>query len=377
MIYLDNAATSFPKPDCVKRAVWNSLTEPLGNPGRSGHSYSKKSADIVFSTRESLARLLQFDKPENIVFTSSATHALNLAILGSAEALREKTGKSPLVVTDAWEHNSVLRPLFLLERKKKIRLRILNLANSEGFFHGLLTEPPQMAVFTLRSNVTGQSPPFLSLSRLLAPYGTLMIADASQILGHSPLSFSSTGAHILCAPGHKGLLGIMGSGFLAVHPSCPILPEPIFTGGSGNESFSPRMPSLLPERLEAGTLPLPAIAAMGAGADYLMQRGLSHIQFAERRKKKLLIEGLSQMPQYRLYAQGEADGPVLFNRVGMHSEDFARYLGEQGLMVRGGFHCAPLMHRWLGTEEQGGVRLSPGIFTTDAEIYEALRILSA
>ncbi|MBE6711976.1 MAG: aminotransferase class V-fold PLP-dependent enzyme [Ruminococcaceae bacterium] len=377
MIYLDNAATSYPKPQNVLNAVKNAVEGQYGNPGRSGHAFSKRSAEAVFSAREQIALLLGLKKSENVVFTGGATAALNVAILGTVSALSKRT-PVPRVVSSVFEHNSVLRPLFFLEKKGLIRLTLLSPDRDGGLpLARLLSSPPQLLVLTLRSNLTGRSFDTKFLSRLLAPYGTVILADGAQAVGGAGASFRESGAHILCAPGHKGLLGIMGGGLIAFSEDCPLLPDAVFTGGSGSDTFNPEMPSFLPERLEAGTLPVPAIISMGEGARFLQSQKLESITARERALKKRLLSGLAAMKKYTLYEPWFEDGPLLINHKRLPSEKAAESLAEKGLMLRGGFHCAPLAHRWLGTEEHGALRLSPGPFTTAHQIDRALNLLES
>ena len=200
--------------------------------------------------------------------------------------------------------------------------------------------------------------------------------DASQALGSENITFSSCDADILCAPGHKGLFGLMGAGFLAVREDFSLLPVPIFTGGSGNETFRRQMPVSLPERLEAGTLPVPAILSMASGARFLLQYGLEEALYHKRRIKRLFTEGIFSLPGFVLYEPRYPDGPILFNKIGMAPEELASLLSREGIMVRAGFHCAPLAHRYLGTEKLGGVRISPGLFTTKDQVDTTLKVLS-
>lgn len=377
MIYLDNAATSFPKPQSVVLATRAAVGAALGNPGRSGHALSQKSAEAVFSAREAVARLVGLEKSENVVFTGGATAALNTAILGCVSAL-EKLVSRPLVVTSVFEHNSVLRPLFFLSREGRIRLTVLSPEeNGDLPLSRLLSPPPHLLVLTLRSNVTGRSFDIKRLSRLLSPHGTVIVADGAQAVGGEGASFSETGAHILCAPGHKGLLGIMGGGFLACAENCPLLPEAVFRGGGGGDPFNREMPALLPERLEAGTLPVPAVISMGEGARFLQRTGLQNVSALERSLKKRLVRGISAMRSYRIYEPRFEDGPLLINHKKLPSEEAAQLLAEKGLLLRGGYHCAPLVHRYLGTEEHGGLRLSVGPFNTPIQIDRALNILES
>ncbi len=377
MIYLDHAATSFPKPLSVVRESLEALTSPLGNPGRSGHVLSRKSSEIVYRARESVAALVGAENAEQIVFCSGATAALNFAILGICKAL-QRSGRIPIAVSSILEHNSVLRPLFSLEKEGRLRLFLLAPKEDGNLSEeALFSLRPDLLVLTCRSNVTGHCFQLNNAINRLKKEGTIVIMDAAQSLGSGTCTLESTGAHILCAPGHKGLMGLMGGGFLACARSLPLLPEPILTGGSGSDSFRETMPELLPERLEAGTLPLAAIASMGAGARYLMQVGTESVGAWERECKKQLLKGLSALPRYRLYEPWYPDGPLLINHRFLSAEELASKLEEGGVLVRAGFHCAPLMHRYLGTEFSGGVRLSPGPFTTGEDIRKTLSLLDA
>ncbi len=376
MIYLDNAATSYPKPVSVLRETLNTLTAPLGNPGRSGHSASLFSGNVVFRARESLAQLIGLNRCERIVFTSGATAALNLAITGTCLALCEK-GHTPFVVTSVFEHNSVLRPLFSLEKKGLIQLSVLSPEKDGNLSAEYLerTRPDVVAV-TCKSNTTGHLFPLRPVFDRLRRKGCIVILDAAQAMGSQICTFADTGASILCAAGHKGLFGMMGGGFLALREDLPLLPEPILLGGSGSETFNPSMPSVLPDLLEAGTLPVPAIASMDAGARFLLREGVQGIWEKEKEDKRILTEGILNLPGFLLYEPEYKSGPVLFNRIGVKAEELAALLAEKGIMARAGFHCAPLAHRYLGSETSGAVRLSPGLFTEKKDLYRTLFVLS-
>ncbi|MBR3837213.1 MAG: aminotransferase class V-fold PLP-dependent enzyme [Clostridia bacterium] len=375
MIYLDNAATSYPKPPSVYRELVRHITAPMGNPGRSGHRLSREAAGLIYQTREVLARLCGVKDPTGIVLTSGATASLNMAIHGICRGFHRR-GILPLAVTDVFEHNSVLRPLFALEREGSLRLKILSPEEDGNLSAGhLLSLDPQMVILTCRSNVTGHHFPLRETLETLRRRGCVVIADGAQAVGSEPCSPEAFGADILCAPGHKGLMGIMGAGFLALRPDCPFLPEPLFSGGSGSASFEEEMPPFLPDRLEAGTPPLAAIAAMGMGASFVLQKGIETIAHGEREMKRLLAEGLSALPQYRMYEPEYQAGPLLFNHRRLTPEALADALEKEGVLVRAGYHCAPLAHRYLGTEETGAVRLSPGAFTTRNQIQITLSVL--
>lgn len=375
MIYLDNAATSFPKPFSVRKAAREIVEIPLGNPGRSGHALSLKSADIVFEAREAIARLVGSRRPENVVLTSGATAALNIAILGTVAALRKRIPR-PLVVTSVFEHNSVLRPLYFLENAGLCALKILSPDRSGSFpLRELLSPPPDLFVLTCRSNLTGRTFPLKELSHMVKRYGATVISDAAQGLGDGDFTFSSTGADMLCGAGHKGLFGLMGAGFLAVSEHSAVLPEAIFSGGSGADSFHSFMPEILPERLEAGTLPVPAIAAMAKGAEFVFKEG-KEIHRIKKQNKKRLTEGILSLKNYIVYEPEFDSGPLLINHRTLSPEEIAKRLSQNDVYVRQGFHCAPLAHRFLGTENQGAVRLSPGPFNTVREMDQVVGLLA-
>lgn len=373
MIYLDNAATSFPKPACVEKAAVEAVTAPLGNPGRSSHPLSKKSAEIVYGARETLALLVGSLRPENIVLTSGATAALNLALIGTAEAFWRK-GVRPLVATSVFEHNSVLRPLFSLEKKGLCDLEILSPDGTGSLPLYTLRRAPQIVAVTAKSNVTGREFPLKSLSREAKRLGAVVIVDAAQGFGDGDVTFASTDADILCGAGHKGLFGLMGAGFLAVSETCPVLPEAVFFGGSGSDSFRKEMPALLPERLEAGTLPVPAVAAMDRGARFFLKEK-GEILYRKRNLKKRLTEGLLSLKDYVVYEPEFPSGPLLINHRTHSPEELENILMQNGIFARQGFHCAPLAHRFLGTEARGALRFSPGPFNTIGEMDRVLAVL--
>jgi len=376
MIYLDNAATSFPKPREVVEATHRALEAAWGNPGRSGHALSRAGAEAVWDAREKIAGLLALKGAERVVFTSGATAALNLAVLGLTEALSART-PIPWVACDSYAHNSVLRPLFRLEKKGRIRLSVLPLRRDGALeLSPLQFGMPQLLVITARSNLTGYTPPLREISRLAHARGAIVLLDGAQLVGSWGADFEATEADWICGAGHKGLFGMMGGGFLAGNDHTLLLPEAILSGGSGNESQSALMPKELPERLEAGTLPLPAILSMAAGADFLARVGVEEISHREREKKKLLAEGLSLMPAYRCYGGENPEGPLLIVHRTIAPEALAEQLDREGILTRAGLHCAPLGHRALGTGPLGALRLSPGLFTAREELQKTLWVLS-
>ncbi len=366
MIYLDNAATSYPKPPSVIRAAESALRRPLGNPGRSTHKAALASAQLVLSSREAVAELFGADS-ERVIFTLNTTHALNLAIFGAA-ALLSPTKNT--VLTDHNQHNSVLRPLYALESAGKIRLRFCNprrLADA-------MDETVGLGVFSARSNVTGESFPLRAIGALLRQGGALHLCDAAQAAGSRRIRLEEDGIDLLCIPGHKGLLGIPGAGALLMSRSCPLIP-PLISGGSGSASLSPQMPDFLPDRLEAGTPALSAIAAMGAGASFVKEAGEEALGERERSLGALLHSLLSQLPHLTLYSPPDNGGIVLCNVKHRSPHEAASLLDGEGICVRSGFHCAPLIHKALGTGPDGALRFSFGPFNTPAHAYAAARAL--
>ncbi len=371
MIYLDHAATNYPLSDAVRRRTISLLFAPLGNPGRSGHPLSLAAAEVVYDARVTLAALLGLSDEERIILTSGATAALNLAIRGTVLALSAEK-PLPFVITDVYEHNSVLRPLFALEREGLIRLTVLSPDKNGGLI--LPDETPDLAVLTARSNVTGKefSP---SLFQALKRRGAIIILDAAQRIGHAPCDFASTQADLISAPGHKGLGGMMGAGFLAVSDKARFLMQPILFGGSGSDSFNPQMPSFLPERFEAGTLPLLAIGAMAQGAKECLSIGLDAIEKHERACKRAVMETLGAEKRFLLYDSDAPNGPISLNLADTEPSSLAERLSRRGIYTRAGFHCAPLAHRWLGSDRFGSLRLSFGKSTSIAQAKKAAEIL--
>ena len=361
MIYLDNAATSFPKPLSVIREVNRCLREYCGNPGRGAHSLSLAAAERVYLTRELIAEFLNIDTPERVVFTQNATHALNFAIKTS---VRERCH----IITSDIEHNSVLRPLYALS--KSLGCEISHFDSSlppELAIEPLIRSDTRFIITTLSSNVTGKRVDICGLSRIAKTHGIELIVDASQYIGHGSIDLTKTPVSILCAPGHKALYGIQGSGFAVVLDERQR--DTYIEGGSGSDSFNKDMPKNLPERFEAGTLSTPAIVSLGEGIRFINKIGLPEIN------EKL--SGLTDlMRDYfdikNVRVLGCENGICAFNLVGYSSEQVAKELDGRGFAVRGGFHCAPSCHIKLGTEQVGAVRVSVSYFNTRREL-ERLR----
>lgn len=374
MIYLDNSATSHPKPYSVKRAVRRAYDKFYANAGRGSSKDALRSASQLYSARETLAALVN-TSPENIVFTYNATYALNMALFGAI-----KEGMT--VAVDRFSHNSVLRPLYALS-KKGVKLRFLDssiLRDSviiDSFERLVRSEKIDVLVVNHTSNVTGKVAPVKRLSSTCREFGVTLIVDASQGIGASDIDMKNLGIDILASSGHKGLYGITGTGFLAVSDSFPTPLEPLITGGSGIFSMSREMPALLPERLEAGTLGMVGICSMQAGAEFIMNVGSEAIGEWEKSLRRRVVSGLMNIKGVEVYnAEVNAKSIVLFNVSGKTSSIVSDELDRLGFAVRGGYHCAPLAHELIGTNNSscdGAVRVSLGIFNTDRECDKLIR----
>ena len=357
LVYLDNAATSWPKPVCVARAMAGSLAACGANPGRSGHKLALDAGRIVEGCREEAAAMLGETDASRVAFTLNATDALNMAIHGVL-----RTGDH--AVASLLEHNSVLRPLSELARSGVITLTLV-LPDEQGRILAAdvaraITPRTRLAAFTHMSNVLGMEQDMAALGAVCGRENVLMLADCSQSAGHLPLTPRSWGAAMLAMPGHKGLLGPHGTGLLWVREDVQL--APLKQGGTGSASESMFQPRMMPDCLESGTLNLPGIAGLRAG----MREALARRQEAHETITTLcgfMREELLSLPGVRVYTLPGA-AMLTFNVEGVSSQEAAALLDEAGVAVRGGLHCAPGAHRFLGTLEGGAVRVSPGLYNT-------------
>ena len=370
MIYLDYAATSFPKPDAVVRAVANTMHYCGANPGRSGHRLSIAAGSLVMQAREALAQYLNVSDPFQIIFCLNCTDALNTAIGGVLRA-------GDHVVTTYYEHNSVLRPLHTLEKRGQISLSLVA-PREDGRIHpediaSVLRPNTRLVVVNYVSNVTGRIQPVSQIVQLSHAHGALCLVDGAQAAGHLPLDVGQLQADLVAMPGHKGLLGPQGTGVLYVREG--LMLESIRQGGTGSESQLMLQPDDMPDRLEAGTLNLPGIAGLLAGIRFL-QAHANELHAQQAFHADLLASGLRDIPGIQVYTpEGLAGraGVVAFNLGQVDSGEVADLLDrDYNIACRAGMHCAPLVHRFLGTENQGAVRLSVGWATTRQEIEQCL-----
>ena len=358
MIYLDNGATSFQKPDGVYRAVYSAMKR-CANPGRGGHAPAMEAAKTVLRCREQAAKM--FDcQPEQVVFTPNCTQGLNMAI-GSLIA------PGGTVVISGFEHNAVTRPLH--GRKAQIRVAGRKLFDPAD----TLQRGADGAVITHCSNVFGYRLPLEGLAQLCRQYAVPFIVDAAQSAGSLPMSLEKLGAEFIAMPGHKGLLGPQGTGLLL----CGATPKPLILGGTGSDSMSQQMPDYLPEGAEAGTLNVPGIAGLLAGMQYVDKIGIDRIFQREHRQMQRCAAGLRKLG-LRVFCGPEQTGTVSFVPP-MDCEEFADLLGKNTIAVRAGLHCAPLAHESAGTLDTGTVRVSFGHLAnhtqTDAFLTAVEKIL--
>lgn len=365
-VYLDNAATSFPKPESVYQAVVHAMRQVGASPGRGGHRLSLEASRIMFQAREAVAGLFSIPDSSRIIFTHNATGALNLALHGTLVS-------GDHVVTTSMEHNSLLRPLHALGRSG-VEVTVIR-ADSGGIvdpdkIRAALRANTRMVAVGHVSNVCGSIQPIDLISAICHEAGVLFLLDAAQSAGCINIDVVSSGIDLLAAPGHKGLLGPPGTGFLYAAPHVEL--KPILEGGTGTESTSEEQPTSMPEGFETGTHNLPGIAGLKAGIEFILEKGANAVF---QHEQSLLSEAeylLKSIPGLTVHGPADKNlrGSVLsFSVSGVDASLLAAELDRRfDIAVRAGLHCAPQAHRTLGTFPGGTLRLSPGWSTTSEEI---------
>ncbi len=374
-IYLDNAATSWPKPDSVYEAVDRYLRHGGAAAGRGGYRHGIEADRLVADARKQVADLLGAGDPLQIVFTCSGTDSLNLALHG---ALRP----GDHVITSVVEHNSVLRPLRYLELAADVRVTRVG-CGAAGIvdpdeLRRAVTPRTRLVALIHVSNVTGAVQPVDEVGRIAREAGALFLVDAAQSVGHMPVNVADWQADLVAAPAHKGLLAPLGLGILYVAPGIEQRLTPWRQGGTGTQSEQDRQPESMPDRFEAGNHNVPALAGLGAALSYLHERGIDAVRRHEQQLTARLLNGLLGQRGITVYGPADAtrQGSVVsFNVEGYDPQEVAGTLDAAcGIEARAGFHCAPLMQHALGTNERGGtVRFSVGPFNTEQDIDEAIR----
>lgn len=365
MIYLDNAATSMPKPKSVIQAM-SRAAQQLASPGRGSSKASEEAEQLLYDLRMEAAE--QFDcAPEQVVLTTSATHGLNIAI-------KSLVSKGDRVVVSGMEHNAVMRPLYALGANVQVARGAL--FDDAAFLTELahqLTVDTRLCVMTHVSNVFGWILPVEQAAELCRKRGIPFVLDASQSAGVLPVKLRGLGAAFVAMPGHKGLMGPQGTGLLL----CGHEAKPLLEGGTGSISRSFEMPEFLPDRLEPGTHNMPGAAGLLAGMRHVRRLGIETICQREQRAKKSLERELHRFPNIRVYRSDNQTGVLSFVPENMDCVILAEALGKQGIAVRAGLHCAPLAHETAGTLETGTLRLSPGPSATEQELSQFGRVLNS
>ena len=371
MIYLDNAATSFPKPPQVGRAMAGVMEKIGGNPGRGGHRGALAGGRIMEKCREAAAEYAGAAAPERVIFCLNCTDALNTAIRGTLHEGDE-------VLVSHAEHNAVMRPLMGYHDAGKIRVRILPPSPlgvlSPETVRAAIGPKTALCVLCHASNVTGLVQPAREIAAACHDHGVPLLLDAAQTAGTEDIA--RVRADMIAMPGHKGLLGPMGTGLLVLGEG--MLPRPLREGGTGSASESLRQPKMLPDRLESGTANLPGIAGLLQGLRFVL-RHRAAIREYEQALTNRLLEGLLQIPGVETYSgdkEMERTAVVSFNIGNMDSGQAADELNKRGFALRGGLHCAPSIHAYLGTLERGAVRASPGPFNTERDVDALLNAVS-
>jgi cysteine desulfurase family protein len=372
-IYLDNAATTFPKPEQVYLAVEHALREIGVGPGRGSYRRGLAASRLVFEAREAIAGLFGVVDSARVIFTHSATEALNLAIGGLLKA-------GDHVVSTTMEHNSLVRPLHLAEQEG-VEVTWVE-ANKSGVVQSrqitaAIRDNTRLVAITHCSNVTGAIQPIEEVGALTRGKGILLLVDAAQSAGAIPIDVNAYSIDLLAAPGHKGLFGPQGTGFLYIAAGVNL--RPLLVGGDGGFSAAAEQPYTLPERFESGTLNTPGIAGLKAGVEFVRSTGVAAIRKKEGALVTQLLKGLKSIPNVVPHAPDSAEmrgGVVSFTVAGHDPAEIGfRLDSEYDIAVRVGLHCAPAAHRAIGTYPGGTVRVSPGYFNSEQDIEEFLRAL--
>ena len=370
MIYFDNAATTMRKPDCVIDAVSDAMRN-FGNSGRGAHEASLDASRMIYETRERISELFNLGNPLQVAFTSNSTESLNTAIQGLFS-------KGDHVITTVLEHNSVLRPLYLMENRG-VSLTILPCDEKGVLCYDQLEEsirPETKAVVcTHASNLTGNRMDLERVGELCHRHGIRLVADASQTAGVLPIDMKRMHIDVLCFTGHKGLLGPQGTGGMYVRKGVHV--RPLLSGGTGVQTYSKTQPEEMPTALEAGTLNGHGIAGLDAAIGYLEETGIDTIRAKEQALMKRFYEGVKEIPGVKIYGDFSSMDRCAVVSLNIRDYDSGEVsdalLTDYGISTRSGGHCAPRMHEALGTVEQGAVRFSFSHYNTEEEVDTAIR----
>lgn len=377
LLYFDNAATSWPKPEETQSAMDRFLREIGGSPGRSGHRLSVEAGRIILDAREAVAQLFGADDPFRIVFTKNATEALNIALRGLLNA-------GDHVITSSMEHNSVMRPLRALE-EVGVALSVLP-CSVRGELDPAAIQPvirpnTRALILTHASNVTGTILPIGEAGRIAREHGLILIVDAAQTAGVLPIAVEEMGIDLMAFTGHKSLFGPPGTGGLYIRKGLETQIRPLMMGGTGSRSEFEEQPLFLPDKFEAGTPNTIGLAGLAAGVSWILARGIEAIRAQEDALAGRFMRGLTEIPGIDLYGPAEPSrrtAVISFNIEGLSPSEAALELDERfAILSRPGLHCAPAAHRTIGTFPRGAIRFGFGVFNTEAEIDTALEAVRA
>ena len=377
MIYLDNPATSWPKPPQVKEAMNRFMEEVGANPGRSGHSLSIEAARVIYEAREALSVLFHVKDSSRIVFTLNATESINLALKGLL-----KPGDH--LITSSMEHNSVMRPLRDLE-KRGIELCIIP-CSKKGILdpqelERKIRSNTKMVVLNHASNVTGTLLPVKEVALITRRHDLLLLVDGAQTAGAYPIDVEKDGMDLLAFTGHKSLYGPQGTGGLVISERIDEKEMiPLKQGGTGSRSEFEEQPDFLPDCFESGTPNGVGLAGLLAGVQFVLEKGVGQIRQNKITLIEKLIKGLKEIPQVKLYGpenQGDRIATLSFNVAQLSPSDMASRLEKEfGILCRPGLHCAPAAHRTIGTFPEGTIRFGLSAFNSEAEVEAAIRAVS-
>lgn len=377
-IYLDNAATSWPKPEAVYEIV-DRYQRELGAPaGRSAYGEANEVERLVNDARRRMAQWINAESPQRIVFTSNGTDSLNMALHGMLRP-------GDHVITSVVEHNSVLRPLQHLRDTRDVRVTRVG-CDDQGMIdpdqvQAAICDRTRMIALVHASNVTGALQPVAEVGQIARDHGLVFLVDAAQSVGHVPVDVQAMQADLLAAPGHKGLLGPLGTGILYIAPEVEQQLSPIRQGGTGTDSSLASQPTSMPDQYESGNHNVPGILGLGAGVSFLQERTVEAMRRHDQQLTAMLIQGLSAVEGVTVHGPSDVRrrvGVVSISAAGFQPQELAMMLDAAcGIQVRAGLHCAPLMHGTLGTLEHGGtVRFSLGVFNTAQQVELAIGALA-
>ncbi len=364
MIYFDNSATTFPKPNTVLTKACYATRYLGGNPGRSGHKMSVRVADEVYKVREKLAQFFNA-KPENVVFTLNCTHAINFAMKGVMQS-------GGHIIISSLEHNAVSRPtVALANSRNNVSYSVAQVADTNertiANFKSLIRRDTRCVCMMAASNVTGEILPFNEIASICKKRGICFILDAAQGAGLMEIKLGE-GINFICCAGHKGLYGLSGTGVLITDGKYPL--STIIEGGTGATSLELKQTDFLPEQLESGTINVPGIISLGAGVDFVRRTGIDNIRRKEDRLCDVFKSQVERLDNFTVIREDNKEyAPLVsFSYKSANSFEVTEYLSNRGFALRGGFHCSALAHRTLRTTEDGLTRFSPSIFNSEMEV---------